>query len=87
MNVAEKKRLAGLRDELEAYKLKIEDIGSILREMSEREQEKYDNLSDGAQNSDRGQSISEAAAALDDAANYCESSGDAFDALSVLDLD
>ena len=86
MNAAEKKRLAGLRDELEGYKLKIEDIGSILREMSEREQEKYDNMSDGAQNSERGQSISEAAAALDDAANYCESSGDAFDALSTLEL-
>ena len=87
MNAAEKKKVAGLRDELEGYKLKIEDIGGILREMADREQEKYDNLSDGAQNSDRGQSISEAAAALGDAANYCESSGDAFDALSTLELD
>ena len=87
MNATEKKQVAKFRDELEGYKLKIEDIGGILREMADREQEKYDNLSDGLQNSERGQAIGKAASALDDAATCCESSGEAYDALASLDLD
>ena len=88
MRAKDKTRLAAIRDELEGYKLKIEDLGSELRELADREQESVDNTPDNLQGSDRYQESSEAASALDDAATAAEigGAGEAWEALERISL-
>lgn len=87
MRQATRKRLVAIKSELEVYKLKIEDIGTELREMAEREQESYDNLPEGLQQADRGTEMQENASALDDAATAAEvgGAGEAWDALERIE--
>jgi hypothetical protein len=58
-------------------------LGEELQEMADAERDKFENLSEGLQESDRGQSISDAADNLEEAASAC-SNGNADDALSAL---
>ncbi len=60
------------RKELSEALAKAEEALDTIREISEREQEKYDNLPEGLQASDRGDSIQEAIGALEDAADEME---------------
>lgn len=89
MKAKDRARLAVIRNELEGYKLKIEDLGSELRELADREQEAVDNTPDNLQGSDRYQEATEAASALDDAANHAEDggAGGAWEALERLTLE
>jgi hypothetical protein len=89
MKAKDRARLAVIRTELEGYKLKIEDLGSELRDLADREQESYDNLPDSLQGADRGGEMQEAASALDDAATAAEvgGAGEAWEALERLTLE
>lgn len=87
MNNAERKKIATLRDELVRMKERVEEIGSELRDFADAEQEKFDNMSEGLQGSDRGQAIEQAASDLDSAAQAA-SGGDlesACDSLESMD--
>ena len=62
MNKQQRKKLSDMLDEIAGYV-------STLEEMAEEEQEKYDNLPEGLQDSERGQAIQEAADNLQQAAD------------------
>jgi hypothetical protein len=62
MNKQQRKKLSDMLDEIAGYV-------STLEEMAEEEQEKYDNMPDGLQDSERGQAIQEAADNLQQAAD------------------
>ena len=84
MNNNDRKQLAALVATLETLKAQAEDIGSQLREMADAEQEKFDNLSEGLQQADKGQEIENAANVIGQAADYLES-GDIGSALDDLE--
>lgn len=83
MNAADRKKVSALTSTLEGIKAQIEDVGSLLRDLADAEQEKFDNMSEGLQQGDQGQAIEAAASALADACVACES-GDVESALSSL---
>lgn len=56
MNKADRNRLDEIKTELGNLQLQVQQLGSDLREMADAEQEKFDNLSEGLQNSERGRS-------------------------------
>ena len=87
MNAKDRKEVSELMTQLESLKLKSEDIGTRLTELADAEQEKYDNMSEGLQASEQGQSIESAASALSEAASYAEygNVGEAFDALQGIE--
>ena len=65
MNKARRNRIADVQTQLEALK---QDIDAILSE----EQEAYDNMPEGLQESERGQAMQEAIDALESAIGSCE---------------
>ncbi len=62
MNKQQRKKLSDMLDEIEGYV-------STLEEMSNEEQEKYDNMPEGLQDTERGQAIQDAADNLQQAAD------------------
>jgi hypothetical protein len=76
MNKQQRKKLSDMLDEIAGYV-------STLEEMAEEEQEKYDNMPDGLQDSERGQAIQEAAdnlqQAADDLQNWIDETGGNFE--------
>ena len=62
MNKQQRKKLSDMLDEIAGYV-------STLEEMAEEEQEKYDNMPESLQDSERGQAIQEAADNLQQAAD------------------
>lgn len=76
MNKQQRKNLSDMLDEIAGYV-------STLEEMAEEEQEKYDNMPEGLQDSERGQAIQEAAdnlqQAADDLQNWIDETGGNFE--------
>lgn len=83
MNADDRKKVSELTSQLEAAKAQVENIGSELSDMADAEQEKFDNMSEGLQQSETGQKIEAAAEALREAADAAES-GNAAYALDAL---
>jgi hypothetical protein len=83
MNAADRKQVAGIIGELEGLKAKIEEQGNALRELADAEQDKFDNMPEGLQQSDAGQKIESNAGALSEAADAAEQ-GNADEALEAL---
>ena len=60
------------RVELEAAITLLGKARDIIQGLAEREEEKYDNLSEGLQNAERGQRMQEVAEELEDCASEIE---------------
>jgi hypothetical protein len=60
------------RKELEKAIAFIEDAKGIIEQIKDEEQEKFDNLSEGLQQTERGQKFEETASVLDDAFSQLE---------------
>jgi hypothetical protein len=84
MNKANREEVQKLLGELSDLKSQAETIGSRLQELADDEQGKYDNLSDGLQQSESGQALETAAGSLSDAAQYAEA-GDIGEAINSLE--
>jgi L-rhamnose isomerase len=74
MNAKDREQVAEILGELEGLKAKIEEQGNALRELADAEQEKFDNMSEGLQQSEQGQKIEANAGALSEAADSAEQS-------------
>lgn len=61
-----------LESDLEEVKGAVMTLGGRIRDIADAEQEKYDNLSEGLQQAEMGQSIEEAASVLSSAADSAE---------------
>jgi len=61
------------RAELDKAITLINEAQSIVSQLAEEEQEKFDNLSEGLQQAERGQNMEQAACEMDDAASELES--------------
>ena len=57
------------RAELDKAITLINEAQSIVSQLAEEEQEKFDNLSEGLQQAERGQNMEQAACEMDDAAS------------------
>lgn len=88
MNKADRKVVSDAVSQLEELKAKIENIGVDVRALADAEQEKFDNMSEGLQQGERGQAIEEAAGALSEAADALESGNvdEALEALGRIEL-
>lgn len=88
MNKNDKAAVTALLTELTGMRQRWEEIGSEVQELAEAEQEKFDNMNEGLQQSEQGQAIEQAASALSEAAAALENGtvGEAIDALSGMDL-
>lgn len=67
MNNETRKKLETLRNAMEEYKGKIDDLKSELEGYKDDERTKYDNMSEGLQQGENGQKIDSAANALEEA--------------------
>ena len=83
MNALDRKNVEKIASELDDLKEKLSEIGGRLRDLADAEQEKFDNMSDGLQGSERGQAIESAASALGSAADSAEN-GELEGAISAL---
>lgn len=72
MNNERRKEIAKLAEQLSEFTGKLDDIKSEIENFAQEEQEKYDNLSEGLQASERGQSYEAAATALQEAVSNVE---------------
>lgn len=68
MNNAQRKAIAELVVKLNNLKDEAGTLGAQIQELADDEQEKFDNLSEGLQQSDNGQKMEESAQALGNAA-------------------
>jgi septal ring factor EnvC (AmiA/AmiB activator) len=84
MNAADRKQVSDLVSKLEELNQQFEDVKTSIEELAEAEQEKFDNLTEGLQASEKGQAIEAAAGALIDAAS-ADSIQDAIDALGNIE--
>lgn len=66
MNAKDRKTVESVIAELEGLQVQV-------KELADAEREKYENMSEGLQQSDNGTKIDEAATALEDAADNLES--------------
>lgn len=82
MNAKERKQIAALVSRLHALHSELETIGEQLREFADAEQEKFDNMSEGLQSSEKGERIADIASQLDEAATACEN-GDVMSAVTA----
>ena len=83
MNAADRKQVAEIVAKLEDLKAQAEEQGGVLRELADAEREKFDNMSDGLQQSEQGQAIEQAADNLEEAADSAEA-GSVDEALEAL---
>lgn len=58
MNQSDRKQVADILARLEALQSQVTSIGEELQSLADAEQEKYDNLSEGLQASEKGEAIS-----------------------------
>ena len=79
MNEKGRKRLAAISEELGKAGGSFEHLIAELTEMQEDEQEKFDNMSEGLQQGEKGQNIQAAAEALETAAGKAQEAFDALD--------
>lgn len=79
MNDAIRKKLVKIREELELLQGKIQDISSEVEVLRDDEQEKFDNMTEGLQQTERGQLCEAASQALDEVFNGFESISGSFD--------
>lgn len=86
MNKNDRKKIEDLKSQLEDLRGKVEDIGSELQTLADDEQDKYNNLPEGLQQTERGQNMEQDAQTLSEAVDACESGNvqDAIDALENL---
>lgn len=87
MNKTDRKQAAAILATLRGLKEQMEAQQSLLEDMAEAEREKFDNMSEGLQESERGQAMEEAANHLDNAASALDSGNidEAIDALEELE--
>lgn len=71
MNAKVRKQVADLLNRLRTLQSEAESIGEELTSLSDEEQEKFNNLSEGLQATERGQALEEAAGKLQEAADAC----------------
>jgi hypothetical protein len=83
MNAQDRKRVSEIVSALEGLKAEIVTQGEALRELADAEQEKFDNMTEGLQQGEKGQAIEAAADALGEAADAAEQ-GNADEALETL---
>lgn len=83
MNAQDRKEVGELLDRLDKVVAEFSDIKELLRELADAEQEKFDNMSEGLQQSEKGQAIQEAATELGNAAD-ADSPEEAFRYLQVV---
>lgn len=88
MNKKDRKEITGIIHDLEDLKEQTLEIATRLRDLADAEREKFDNMSEGLQGSEKGQAIETAADSLSEAADACDNAnvGEAVDALAGLDL-
>lgn len=88
MNKNDRKQVAAIVSKLEELKSQMEELTSQLETLAEAEQEKYDNMSEGLQNSERGEALQESANVLAVAKDALENGNvhEALDELGNLEL-
>lgn len=69
MNAKDRKQVAALVSRLGELQSQFESAKSEIGELADAEQEKFDNLSEGLQQGEKGQAIEEAAGHLQEAAD------------------
>jgi len=69
MNAQDRKTVSSLISQLEELQSKFENIKSEVEELANAEQEKFDNMTENLQQTEKGQAIESAASTLNDAAN------------------
>jgi methyl-accepting chemotaxis protein len=98
MNKTRRKELNSLQDRIEAAKIKLladiesftAELGEIetaIEELAEQEQEAYDNLTEGLQNSDRGGAMQDAVILMEEAKGVLESARFIVEDIDGSDLD
>ena len=87
MNKARRKDIEALVASLENIKETLTNAAQLAEPIRDEEQESFDNLSEGLQQSEKGTTIEEAASALDSAVSALESAIDSLDeAITLLAL-
>lgn len=86
VNKQDREQVAVIQAKLEDLKAQIEAAGQELQALADAEQEKFDNLNEGLQQSEQGQAIEAAAETLGEAASACENGevGEAIEQLGNL---
>lgn len=88
MNAQQRKALAALVESLKAFEFpSVEDLEKIkedVSDMAEAEDEKFNNLSEGLQQAERGQALETARDALNEAAEKIQEVIDAIESLDDL---
>lgn len=79
MNAAQRKALSELKIKVEALKGQLETYKEDVTLFQEEEQGKFDNLSEGLQQGDKGQAIEEAANILSEAVEELDSAVDSLE--------
>ena len=89
MNKDDRKQLSAILAAIENAKSELAAQQDLISELAESEREKFDNMSEGLQNGEKGQAISEAADALENAKDACDSAvqsaEECFDALNGIE--
>lgn len=86
MNATDRKLASELRERLSKLEDEANDIASQLEGLADAEQEKFDNMNEGLQQSEQGQRIESAAGSLGEAKDAAEEiATNASDACSALD--
>jgi uncharacterized phage infection (PIP) family protein YhgE len=79
MNTETRKAIAKIQSEISALVGTFEDFSQTLSDLRDSETEKFENLSEGLQESEMGQAIQSAADALDTAQSAIESARESMD--------
>lgn len=70
MNAAQRKELAEINEKLSELMAEAEALKSRVEDIAATERDKFDNMPEGLQESERGQKIGEAADSLDEVVDY-----------------
>ena len=73
MNKTTRNRIEKIANEIADHKGKLEDLRSEIEDFKDQEREKYDNMSENLQGSEKGEAISQAADTLENAYSAMES--------------
>ena len=84
MNAQDRKAVSDIVSKLEELQSQFESIKEEIQNLADDEQGKYNNLSEGLQQSEKGQAIEQAASTLEEAAG-ADSVQDALDALGNIE--
>lgn len=89
MNKQDRKQASALLGKLEDLRCQAAEIAEELRSLAGAEQDKYDNMPEGLQSSEKGEAMQAAADALSSAADSADDGqlGDAIDYLGEIELD